>query len=257
MSRYYARPYLKTTICLLIAGISAVVPVPDTRAAESPLAPAVPELFVVFIGGMDSDPTPAEIAGTERENRGNSGMFQLCRKLNDDRLACEYFNWNGTRAGNIDAKNPPFAASIVARIQEQIRQYPRSQIAIVGNSWGGHTAWQVADELSRCDCPLAIKQVVFVDASSTGRALDRHPQRLPINVHRAIHYYTHNIYCWGPWPDDRIHTVDLGNPELGYCKDGTPNYASKFDFQAHVAAEWDPRIHAEIKDTVMKLLHTR
>ena len=93
----------------------------------------------------------------------------------------------------------------------------------------------------------------------SGRLFDRPrsgppSRRLPINISRAVHYYTHNVYCWGPWSGDRIHPIDLGDPDLGYCKNGTPNYASNFDFQAHVAAEWDPRIHAEIKRDILSLL---
>jgi pimeloyl-ACP methyl ester carboxylesterase len=257
MLRSFPRLFLNTTIPLLIVGM-ALIAVTDVDAAEkaSP-SRATPELLVVFIGGMDSDPTPAEIAGTERENRGNSGMFQLCRKLNDNRLVCEYFNWNGTRAGNIQMKTPLFTSPIIATIHEHIRQYPHSRIVLVGNSWGGHTAWQVAEEMARSDHPLAIKQVIFLDASSAGRAVDRHPKQLPINISHAVHYYTHNVYCWGQWTGDRIHAVDLGDPKLGYCKNGTPNYASKFDFRAHVAAEWDARIHNEIKAAVMKLVTTR
>lgn len=256
------RQFLKTWIPLLMVGTAAVgmqlIGVRNVDAAEK-VAPdrITPELLVVFIGGMDSDPTPAEIAGTARANQGNSGMFQLCSQLDDERLVCEYFNWNGTRAGKIQTSPPPMTSSIVDTIHEHIRQFPRSRIVLVGNSWGGHTAWQVADEIARSDHPLAIKQVIFLDASSAGRAVDRHPKQLPININRALHYYTHNVYCWGQWTENRLQAIDLGDPQLGYCKEGTPNYGSAFDFQAHVAAEWDPRIHAEIKTAVMQLLTTR
>ena len=43
------------------------------------------------------------------------------------------------------------------------------RVAIVGNSWGGHTALEVLQQLGTGEAPLAVHLVVFLDASSTGR----------------------------------------------------------------------------------------
>jgi len=206
---------------------------------------------------MDSDPTPEQIAGTAEKNVGNSGLFQLLGELHDERMICEYFNWNGTAAGKINSRNPPTGAAIAARIREHLNQYPRSRVVVVGNSWGGHTALEVATQLRHSEAPLVIDLMVFLDPSSAGRRWARKPKDLPINVKRAVHYHTHNIYCWGNWEADRIRNIDLGDPKLGYMQDGKPAYHSQFDFRAHVSAEWDQRIHAEIKAAVLQLLPQR
>lgn len=261
LSRQFRRhpPIAVRRIAAILATVLFLAPAghPPTLRGESPTAEIAPQLLAVFIGGMDSDPTPEQIAGTAAKNRGNSGLFQLCGELHDPRIVCEYFNWNGTRAGDLKNPRPPQTDSIVSRIREHLKNHPRSRVLIVGNSWGGHTAWQVADALVNSERPLAIDRMIFLDASSTGRAIARHPDHLPINIKRAVHYYTHNLFCWGAWDCERLRTVDLGDPDLGYTRDGAPAYAATFDFQAHVAAEWDPRIHHEIKRAALQMVRER
>ena len=63
--------------------------------------PSSKPLFVAFIGGINSDPTAAQMAGAAQRGVGNSGMFQLAADLRQDGVAAEYFNWNGTAAGKI------------------------------------------------------------------------------------------------------------------------------------------------------------
>ncbi len=245
------------TVCLVFVACAAWI-AGQVRAEESANRPIPaadpPHVLVIFIGGIDSDPTPAQIAGTELKNRGNSGMYQLCGEIQDDRIACEYFNWNGTRAGDISAKKPPLTAAIINRIRAHLDQNPSGRTVVVGNSWGGHTAWESARELVNSPRPLAIDRVIFLDPSSTGRAIARRPNKLPINIKQAVNYYTHNVFCWGPWTDERIRSIDLGDPALGYVRNGKPAYASSFDPQAHIAAEWDQRIHAEIKADILRFI---
>lgn len=211
-------------------------------------------MLVIYIGGMDSDPTPAQISGTAARNRGNSGLFQLRNDVRKKQIVSEYFNWNGTSAGKIKTENLPVVSNIVRRIREHLQRFPQSRVAIIGNSWGGHTAWLVATALRQGDAPLAVDLMIFLDPSSTGRARERQPQRLPINVKRAIHFRTHNLFCWDRWETDRVRDIDLGDPELGYMKKGNPAYSATFSFRAHVAAEWDPQIHTEIKTELLGLL---
>jgi pimeloyl-ACP methyl ester carboxylesterase len=214
-------------------------------------------LLVVLIGGIDSDPTPAQIDGTARRQEGNSGLFQLAGDLRREAVQPEYFNWNGTRAGQIKDKNPPRARGIADFVDEHLQRRPGDRVALVGNSWGGHTALEVLEDLLNRKSPLAVHLTVFLDPSSTGRGPPQ-PKSLPINVNRAVNYCTRNAFVWGRWnAGDRLEHIDLGEPELGFMRDGQPPYAAKFNPQAHIAAEWDPRIHAEIRDRVLKLLPER
>ena len=47
---------------------------------------------------------------------------------------------------------------------------------------------------------------------------------------------------------------DLGDPKQGYMTSGVPAYAAPFDFAAHVAAEWDPKIHADIERRLLEIV---
>ena len=54
--------------------------------------------------------------------------------------------------------------------------------------------------------------------------------------------------------DKRLETIDLGDPDAGYMREGRPAYNAPFNFEAHVAAEWDERIHADIERRLLDLL---
>jgi pimeloyl-ACP methyl ester carboxylesterase len=219
---------------------------------ESAKSSVRPQLFAVLIGGWDSEPTPEQIAGTAQRNQGNSGMFQLADDLRRERVVCEYFNWNGTRAGELKTPRPPLAAGIVRCIRMRMEEHPYDRLAIVGNSWGGHTALEVTQLLARHEQPLAVNLVVFLDASSAGRALGP-PKSLPVNVNGAAHFFTRNSFVWGRCElGTNCENIDLGDPDNGFMIDGRPAYHAAFDFKAHVAAEWDGRIHADIKRRLLR-----
>lgn len=211
--------------------------------------------LVVLIGGMDSDPTPEQIAGKAPRHVGNSGLYRLRNDLRDPQIVTEYFNWNGTRAGQIQSQPAPQSEVIAQTIRRHVRQHPRDQVVIVGNSWGGHTTYEVCQNLVDSPTPVAIDYVVFLDPSSTGRADTSRPRRLPININRSTNIYTRNLFGWGKWPkDDRIENIDLGDEKHGFLTQGGPAYNSTFDFSAHVAAEWDERIHADIHKRITDLV---
>ncbi len=231
-------------------------------AALHPTAAQTPEAkrqqrnaLVVLIGGMDSDPTPEQIAGTSPRSAGNSGLYRLQGDLRHPQLVTEYFNWNCTRAGQIKSKPAPQTAIIAEAIRGHIRKHPRDLVVLVGNSWGGHTTFEVCQELANSATPVAIDYVVFLDPSSTGRADTARPKRLPININRATNFHTRNLFGWGKWPkEDRIENIDLGDEKHGFRTPNGPAYDSTFDFSAHVAAEWDERIHAAIRKRILDLV---
>jgi pimeloyl-ACP methyl ester carboxylesterase len=208
-------------------------------------------LLVVLIGGMDSDPTPEQIAGTAERNRGNSGLYQLADDLRRERVDAEYFNWNGTRAGAIKTAKPPGAEGIAGFIRGRVQQRPWDRIAIVGNSWGGQTAREVSARLFEHETPVAVHLAVFLDASSAGRGA-KQPERISINVNRIVQLRTRNVFVWEALARDRrLETIDLGDPEQGFLREKGPAYQSLFDFSAHVAAEWDQKIHSLIEQRAL------
>ncbi|MSR60703.1 MAG: hypothetical protein EXS05_24200 [Planctomycetaceae bacterium] len=216
-----------------------------------------PRLLAVFIGGMDSDPTPDQVAGVARRNEGNSGLYQLCHDLHGDRVQGEYFNWNGTRAGEIKSTQPPRSQGIADFIYDHVQHRPHDNVAIVGNSWGGHTALEVMQQLTRRESPVAVQLTIFLDASSTGREAGP-PKALPENTNRFVHFHTRNLFVWSTLPrDKRLETIDLGDPDAGFMRDGRPAYNAPFNFEAHVAAEWDERIHAEIERRLLELVESQ
>jgi hypothetical protein len=211
-------------------------------------------LLVILIGGINSDPTPAQIEGTAERREGNSGMYRLAGDFEDERVVAEYFNWNGTRAGKINDKKPAGARGIAELVRRHVEEFPGDRVALVGNSWGGHTAFELAAALQDHQAPLAIDLAVFLDASSAARGRAR-PKALPINVARAVSYYTHNRFVWGKWEAGRrLENIDLGDPEQRFMTGGQPPYDAPIDFRAHVAAEWDETIHADIKRRLLDLL---
>jgi pimeloyl-ACP methyl ester carboxylesterase len=213
-------------------------------------------LLVVLIGGADSDPTAAQIDGTAKRHEGNSGLYRFAGDLKRDRVLPEYFNWNGTRAGKITDKNPPGSHGIAEFIGAHLQAFPSDRVAIVGNSWGGHTALEVLQQLSTGEQPLAVQLVVFLDASSTGRGPPR-PKALPVSANQAASYFTRNAFVWGKWnAGARLKNIDLGDPAERFMKHGGPAYNAAFNFQAHVAAEWDENIHNDIESRLLDLLIT-
>ncbi|MDB5341218.1 MAG: hypothetical protein JWN70_6837 [Planctomycetaceae bacterium] len=240
------------TTCLAILLIGAAIHSAAAQA-EKP-AQSQRNALVVLIGGMDSDPTPEQIAGKSGRS-GNSGLYRLQGDLQHPQLITEYFNWNGTRAGQIKSKPAPQAAIIAEAIRGHMVKHPRDLVVLVGNSWGGHTTYEVCHELVTSSTPVAIDYVVFLDPSSTGRADAARPKQLPININRAANFHTRNLFGWGKWPkDDRIENIDLGDEKQGFLTSGGPAYGSTFDFSAHVAAEWDERIHAAIRKRIVDLV---
>lgn len=225
-------------------------------AGQSPPAAVTPPL-VILIGGFDSDPSPEQIAGTAGRGQGNCGPFQLCGDLLTQGCRAEYFNWNGTRAGEIEADEPPLSAAIAECIRDESARHPEAPLIIVGNSWGGHTAWEVCELLSE-DPAVDVDLVVFLDPSSLGRYAALRPESLPECIQSAVTYFTHNTGGWGAWEDEpRIENIDLGDPAHGYLFPGGPAYDSVFNVAAHIAAEWDERIHADIRARIGKLIQSQ
>lgn len=229
---------------------------PSSLDREEPKRKAIdraPRLFCILIGGMDSDPSPAQIAGTARGNEGNSGLYRLLGELKSNGVDAEYFNWNGTRAGDLKNPESPKAAAIIESIRQHVKRRPQDRIAIVGNSWGGHTAFEVARDLARSELPLAIDLVIFLDPSSTGRAM-ANPKGRPVTVNSSVNYFTRNRFVWGKLnlPVDHLD-IDLGDPKNGFMTADGARYDATFDFNSHVAAEWDPKIHADIRKRLLAL----
>ncbi len=208
---------------------------------------------MVLIGGIDSDPTAAQIDGTAERSQGNSGLFRFAGDIVRDDVIPEYFNWNGTRAGKIKTEKPPGSRGIADFVRAHLQAFPGDRVALVGNSWGAHTALEVARDLYAGETPLAIDLVVFLDPSSTGRGPAR-PKSLPENVNRAVSYTTRNMFVWGKWDAGRrLENIDLGDPAAGFIRDGEPAYDAKFDMRAHIAAEWDESLHRDIKQRLLNL----
>ena len=238
--------FLRLAMCLL-ASLSVSIGRADEPTESSP----VPSVCVILIGGIDSDPTPEQISGTARRGQGQSGMYQLAGDLAEAGLATEYFNWNGSRAGHIQEK-PPLSAGIARFIQERHTTHPTDQLAIIANSWGGHTAWEVCEALTESEIP--IEMAVFLDPSSLGRAKTARPAQLPRCIKLARNYYTRNMFGWRELPkEERLLNIDLGNPQHGFLVPGGPKYDAAFDTRAHIAAEWDSRIHREIAQQILEV----
>ena len=223
----------------------------DPLASKAEVSP----VCVILIGGIDSDPTPKQIDGTAQRGQGQSGLYQLAGNLAREGLATEYFNWNGTRAGKIKEK-PPLAPGIVTFLTARHAEHPTERLAIVANSWGGHTAWEVCQALPEKE--VAIELAVFLDPSSAGRAKTSRPETLPTCIKSARNYYTRNLFGWREWPnEERLINIDLGDTQHGFLVKGGPKYDSTFDPQAHIAAEWDSRIHDDITKHLVELLKAK
>jgi pimeloyl-ACP methyl ester carboxylesterase len=227
----------------------------DDVAKQTQSRPRRPvHLLAVLIGGIDSDPTPAQIDGTAARNEGNSGLYRFAGDITVERVIPEYFNWNGTRAGKIKTKDPPGSRGISEFVRQHLQSFPGDRVVIVGNSWGGHTALEVVQQLRDGEAPLAVNLVVFLDASSAGRGPAR-PKALPANVNRAVSYYTRSIVVWGKWDAGRrLENIDLADPANRFIVNGEPPYNAPFDIRGHVAAEWDEEIHSDIQRRLLALL---
>jgi len=244
----------RVSLVALVAcfSVQAALGADDQSPRHSDNRPA--HLLAVLIGGIDSDPTPAQIEGTAGRNEGNSGLYRFAGDMAQERVIPEYFNWNGTRAGQINRKAPPGSRGIADFIRQHLQAFPGDRVAIVGNSWGGHTALEVAQRVSEGEAPLAIDLVIFLDASSAARGAAK-PKALPINVNRAVSYFTRNMFVWRKWDAGaRLTNIDLGDVSQGYMRDGAPAYDAPLDVRGHVAAEWDEKIHADIKRRLLALL---
>jgi len=209
---------------------------------------------VILIGGFVSDPSVDQIQGTAGRG-GNSGLYRLQNDLiQDDRLSAEYFNWNGTRTREINSTDPPMATGIARSVRERHTQHPRERLIIVGNSWGGHTAREVCEHLNVAPV-VPVEYVIFLDPSSLGRV--KHGQRageLPSNVQRATNYYTRHLLSWRHWANEpRVENIDLGDPEHGFQVAGGPPYDSLIDPKGHIYAEWDERIHDDIRRRIARV----
>lgn len=292
---------------MLAAGlvIAVVASFSNRLRGESP--PATPPI-IILIGGNHSDPSPEQRTGNAGRG-GNSGLWRLKQDLHQqDGLQAEYFNWNGTRAGHIDAARPGGAQRIARRIRQLRAQRPQAAVVLVGNSWGGHTAWQVcrlleggtinerlgsqqsinggapqppprplpthsidlraadeqrhdtdedADSAPEAKGVIAVELLVLLDPSSFGRGSEPMPRGLPANVKRAVNYHTRNSFGWCGWLQDaRLECIDLGDPQHGYLVADGPQYDSPLSWTAHVAAEWDERIHLAIRRRIIGTLQT-
>jgi hypothetical protein len=204
-------------------------------------------VLVVLIGGIDSDPTSRQIAGTAGRYEGKSGLYRLGQDLKSDGWSTEYFNWNGTPPGDALNPNPPMSAPIVELIRTRRTDDPRLGIVLIGNSWGGHTAWDVCTALNAAPS-VPVDLVLWLDPSSLGRVKNGRPGSLPANVSRAVNYFTRHVIGWQAWPDEpRVENVDLGDPRHAFLVPGGPRYDSLFNVRAHIAAEWDERIHEDMR----------
>ena len=96
--------------------------------------------------------------------------------------------------------------------------------------------------------------IFFLDASSTGRG-PASPKALPVNVNRAVSYFTRNVFVWGRWDAGRrLENINLADAAWRSGNDGNPDYSAPFDVRAHTAAEWDEQIHADICRRLLELL---
>ena len=122
----------------------------------------------------------------------------------------------------------------------------------MANSGGGHTTWEVSKTLAKP--AISIEMTVFLDPSAIGRSSTTRPATLSSSIKSARNYYTRNVFGWREWPHEvRLVNIDLGDEKSGFLIPGGPKYNAALDPQAHIAAEWDPRIHQEITKYLVEL----
>lgn len=248
----YAVSFVARTALLTAWFVVCATPL-AAQEQNTPGARRPPQTLCILIGGFNSDPTPDQIAGTAARNAGNSGLYRMYRDLSVEGVIPRYYNWNGSAAGELSRPRPPGVTGIAAAVRDHLQVHPFDRVAIVGNSWGGHTAHEVALDLYRHPTPSAIDLIAFLDPSSAARAAGR-PRGLATNVNHAVNYFTHNAFVWGRLDaGQRLQNVDLGDPALGYMRGGLPEYNATLNVRAHIAAEWDEKVHSEIIDRILKL----
>ena len=104
--------------------IASVVYCSSIAAETKRVAQPQRSTLVVLIGGMDSDPTAEQIAGKAPRTAGNSGLYRLRSDLQHPQIVTEYFNWNGTRAGQIHSQPAPQSAVIAETIRQMSDNIP-------------------------------------------------------------------------------------------------------------------------------------
>ncbi len=80
----------------------------------------------------------------------------------------EFFNWNGTSAGQFTKQQGPGSKAIADSIRLAYAQSGFDHLILVGHSWCGHTMLEVAQLLSR-EPAISIDLAVGLDASSFSR----------------------------------------------------------------------------------------
>lgn len=215
-----------------------------TASAGEEEGPSVSPALVVVISGFGSDASVEQVAGRSPRGRGQSGMYQLVGDLTNAGVKAHFFNWNGTAAGKFKSKDAPGSDGIVSFIRARATTEQFERLVVIGHSWGGHTMLEVAAKLeSEPKIPIAL--AIGVDPSSLSRGARQ--SELSSAIKKLVVYYTRNAFVWGPVKAaDRVRNVDLGDPKNGFMSNNRPAYAAKLDLNAHNAAEWDERIHAEI-----------
>ena len=218
-----------------------------TSCAETVNRPNVvdrTQYVIVVVSGFDSDPSAEQIAGTAQRGSGNSGIFQLKGDLDAAGLECKFFNWNGTVAGQFGKNDPAGAAEIASWIEKRAAETSNTEFIFLGHSWGAHTLFDVASQISDSSS-IRVPFAVMLDASSALRGAS--PSKLPENIVTLVNYHTGNMFCWGPLKSERkVKNINLGEPTNGFMENGFPKYGSAFDISAHVSAEWDQKIHRDI-----------
>ena len=161
----------------------------------------------------------------------------------------------GTAHGPAKSRRKSLPERAIAEfVRGHLQDHPGDRVAIVGNSWGGHTVLEVVQQLGDNDAPLAVDLAVFLDASSTGRGPAK-PKALPANVNRAVSYFTRNMFVWAHGMSGcGWKMLTWGDSKNNFIRDGQPPYNWRLDAQTHVAAEWDEAIHKDIASRLVKLL---
>ena len=212
-------------------------------------------ILVVVISGFRSDASPDQIARRAKRGAGNSGVYQLMVDLERSGCVTEFFNWNGTSAGQFAKQKGPGSEVIASFIRRVSVKPGFDQLVLVGHSWGGHTMLEVAKLLGHAPT-IKIHLAVGLDASSFSR--EERTNRLPSNIEVLVNYYSNNVFCWGEWNDgNRIKNISLAKPENGFVIDGEPDYASQISLRAHNAVEWDGKLHQHIVKRVQSMAAER
>lgn len=248
MTRYIKTFFLLIPVVLLVSCSQEV-----KKSKPSDTKPIKQKYLVVVVSGYDSDPSEEQLNGKAFRGTGQSGMYQLMGDLRESGVECQFFNWNGTEAGKSKQKNPPGEKGIVDWIQKRKSEEPTAKFIFIGHSWGGHTVFEVAKQFNDID-GVSFPLTILLDASSALRGSA--PKKVPEKMESVVSYYTGNLFCWRKLDDvQRVKNIDLGDPENGFQGKGGHNYASSFSIQAHNGAEWDQRIHKDMKKRIQAIVN--